>query len=69
MFNVSPPENDNDAFNLGNKIREWIKNGKLKPGETKNDEEKNDLEESDIHKHDKEEKPKKKRGRFGFLRL
>jgi len=69
LFNVSPPENDNDAFNLGNKIREWIKNGKLKPGETKNDEEKNDLEESDIHKHDKEEKPKKKRGRFGFLRL
>ncbi len=65
MFNVPTPENDSDAFDLGKKIREWIKDGKLKPGETKDEK---DDENEDLHKHDKEEKSKKKRGRFGFLR-
>ena len=50
---------------LGHKIREWIKNGRLKPGESK-------VESIDsaeeIQKHDKEEKPKKKRGMFGFFK-
>jgi len=60
LFDEPPPENDDEASKLGKKIREWIKNGRLKPGETKHEE--------DVHKHDKEEKPEKKRGRFGFLR-
>ena len=64
MFDIPPPENDDDAFKLGKKIREWIKNGRLKPGETKD----NDYEDEDVHKHDKEEKPEKKRGRFGFFK-
>ena len=59
LFDEPPPENDNEASKLGKKIREWIENGRLKPGETKDE---------DVHKHDKEEKPEKKRGRFGFLR-
>ncbi len=61
LFDVPSPENDDDANKLGNKIREWIKNGKLEPGESKIEEETDDEIEDD-----KEEKPKKKRGMFGF---
>ncbi|AFS80296.1 signal recognition particle-docking protein FtsY [Candidatus Nitrosopumilus koreensis AR1] len=70
MFDIPPPENDDEAFKLGNKIRQWIKDGKPKPGESKEEESEDDDEdddEEDIHKHDKEE-PKKKKGRFGFFR-
>ncbi|MEK0320790.1 MAG: signal recognition particle-docking protein FtsY, partial [Nitrosopumilus sp.] len=61
LFDVPSPENDDEANKLGNKIREWIKNGKLEPGESKIEEETNDEIEDD-----EEEKPKKKRGMFGF---
>ena len=71
MFDVPPPENDDAAFKLGKKIRQWIKDGKPEPGdEDEEDEEYDDEDEEDeeeIHKHDKEE-PKKKKGRFGFFR-
>jgi len=69
LFDVPPPENDNEAIQLGNKIREWIKHGRLEPGESKVDEEIDDEVEDDkedIQKQDKEQKPKKKRGMFGF---
>ena len=75
---MPPPENDSDAIKLGNKIRQWIKQGRLEPGQSKtdedteeeidNDEENDDDKDDDIQKHDKEEKPKKKRGMFGFFR-
>jgi len=65
LFDVPPPENDTDAFKLGKKIREWIKQGRPNPGESKIDE--HDDVSEEVQKHDKEEKPKKK-GRFGFLR-
>lgn len=52
VYDVPSPENDNEAIKLGNKIREWIKNGRAKP-------DKSDHEE---------ENPKKQRGKFGFLR-
>ena len=64
LYDIPSPENDNDAIKLGNKIRKWIKDGRLEPGESKTDEEIKD----DIHKQDKEEEQKKKRGRFGFLK-
>ena len=64
LYDIPPPENDNDAIKLGNKIRKWIKDGRLEPGESKTNEEIKD----DVHKQDKEEEPKKKRGRFGFLK-
>lgn len=72
LFDVPPPENDDQAFKLGKKIRQWIKDGKPEPSEdTGNDDEdeeyENDEDEEEIHKHDKEE-PKKKKGRFGFFR-
>ncbi len=62
LFDIPPPESDAKAIKLGNKIRQWIKDGKPKPGESKvisfND-------EAEIHKQDKEEESKKKRGLFG----
>ena len=62
LFDIPPPESDVEAIKLGNKIRQWVKDGKPKPGESKvisfNDEE-------EIHKEDKEEESKKKRGLFG----
>jgi fused signal recognition particle receptor len=66
LFDVPPPENDSDATKLGNKIRQWIKDGKPKPGESKTDEP-DEKDDEEIQKHDKEE-PKKKKGRFGFLK-
>jgi len=68
LFDVPPPENDSEAFSLGKKIREWIKQGRPEPGETPvDDDDDDDNDEQEVQKHDKEEKPKKK-GRFGFLR-
>ena len=62
LFDIPPPENDTDAINLGNKIRQWIKNDRPKPGKS------NNVKDEEIQKHDKEEKPEKKRGRFGFFK-
>ena len=58
---------------LGNKIRNWIKNDRPKSKIASKDVgDKNDdtyKSQSDgVPKQDKEEKPKKKRGLFGFLR-
>jgi len=64
LYDIPPPENDDDATKLGNKIRKWIKDGRLESVESKTGVEITD----DIHKQDKEEEPKKKRGRFGFLK-
>ena len=33
IFEVPPPENDNEAFKLGKKIREWIKSGRPESGQ------------------------------------
>ncbi len=66
LFDVPPPENDNDALKLGNKIHQWLKDGKPKPGESKIDDDEAE-DEKEMQKHDKEELEKKK-GRFGFLR-
>ncbi|MDF2422243.1 MAG: signal recognition particle-docking protein FtsY [Nitrosopumilus sp.] len=62
LFDIPPPENDADAINLGNKIRQWIKNDRPKPDKS------NNVKDEEIQKHDKEEKPEKKRGRFGFFK-
>lgn len=60
LYDISPPENDDEAIHLGIKIRNWIKQGRPKSNESKTD---------DKHKQDKEEeKSKKKRGVFGFFK-
>ena len=61
LFDIPPPESDSEAIKLGNKIRQWIKDGKPNPGESKVI----SSDEEEIHKQDKEEEPKKKRGLFG----
>ena len=71
MFDIPPPENDDDAIKLGNKIRNWIKNDRPKSKivtKEKDDDIKPKFQSDDVPKPDKEEKPKKKRGLFGFLR-
>ncbi len=68
LYDIAPPENDDEATKLGNAIRQWISQGRPKPGEEKKQE--SDQEETDPkHKQDKEEeKSKKKRGVFGFFK-
>ena len=65
LFDVPPPESDNDAIKLAKQIREWIKKGRPEPGESSVDEE---IDDEDEDEQDKDQNPKKKRGRFGFLR-
>ena len=67
LYDIAPPENDDEATKLGNAIRQWIKQGRPKPGEKKKQE--SDQETNFKHKQDKEEeKSKKKRGVFGFFK-
>ena len=61
LFDIPPPENDNEAIKLGNKIRNWIKRGRPEPGKFED-------ESEDEPEEDKKEKPKKKRGLFGFFK-
>ncbi|MBI5698284.1 MAG: signal recognition particle-docking protein FtsY, partial [Thaumarchaeota archaeon] len=70
LYDVPPPENDNEAFAMGEKIRKWIANGRPKPGQEPKTQQKQELEEEpqeDKVKEDKEEKSKKK-GLFGWLK-
>ena len=80
LYDIPPPENDDEAIQLGTKIRDWIKQGRPKPGESKTakktkfgefNEHLSKKEEinDEKHKQDKEEeKSKKKRGVFGFFK-
>ena len=34
LYDIPPPENDEEAIKLGNKIRKWIKQGRPEPGES-----------------------------------
>ena len=68
LFDVPPPENDHDAIQLGHKIREWIKHDRYETRESPDEKNDKELESDDVQKHDKKEKPKKKRGLFGFLK-
>ena len=80
LYDIPPPENDDEAIQLGTKIRDWIKQGRPKPGESKTDKKtkfgefnehlsKKEGINDEKHKQDKEEeKSKKKRGVFGFFK-
>ena len=71
LFDVPPPENDDEAIRLSQKIRIWISNGRPSPKEdhSKDNEDEEEFQIKDEPKQDKqEEKPKKKRGLFGFFR-
>ena len=73
LFEVPPPENDNEAKQLSKKIKEWTNKGRPKPGDNPKQVPEGELKETktkgEDQKPDKEEKkPKKKRGTFGFFR-
>ncbi len=83
LFDVSPPDNDDDAHRLAKNIRKWIIRGRPKSSESSDTDNTNNLSVEDTHTHDdtktvsqlrsqqlppQEEKPKKKRGMFGFFR-
>ncbi len=59
LYDVPPPENDDDARKLASKIRKWISDGRPKPKEQKAEEEEKEMEKIE------EEKPKK-RSLFGW---
>ena len=74
LFDVRPPENDDEAKQLSKKIKDWIKTGKSTTmddmnGRSKDDEQEIQTMEDKNQKPDKEEqKTTKKRGRFGLFR-
>ena len=54
LYDVAPPETDEQAIQLAVKIKQWISNGKPKPGEEQED-----------YKNEEIDKSKKKRSLFG----
>jgi hypothetical protein len=74
LFDIKPPENDNEAKELSKKIKEWINKERPKPGDKMSEISENELKEPPT-KEDKEQKPdkeenksKKKRGMLGFFK-
>lgn len=66
LFDVPPPENDDEARKLASKIRKWISDGRPKSTKDKDViEEKVSENEDDIPKDDKS---KKKRSMFGWMK-
>ena len=70
LFDVPPPEDDVQAFRLGGRIRQWIKDGRPGPdgagSDGSTDKDDRDGYKDDAQKQD-DEKPKKQRGMFGFF--
>jgi fused signal recognition particle receptor len=66
LFDVPPPETDSEAKNLAFKIRKWISDGRPKPKDTI--EEISKVEINEKEEVPEEEKPKKKRSMFGWMK-
>jgi fused signal recognition particle receptor len=67
LYDVPPPESDDDAFVLSQKIKKWIENGRPKPGEQVEEKKKSEPSEDEEEKKVKEEKEAKpKKGLFGW---
>ncbi|MDE1765935.1 MAG: signal recognition particle-docking protein FtsY [Thaumarchaeota archaeon] len=65
LYDVQPPESDDEARKLASKIRRWISDGR--PKSTK-EEEKDVIEEEINEKVSEDEKPKKKHSMFGWMK-
>ncbi|MGI0101332.1 MAG: signal recognition particle-docking protein FtsY [Nitrosotalea sp.] len=67
LFDVRPPENDDEAKKLASKILKWISDSRPKPTKDKDtiEEKTNEKEDVDISTDDKS---KKKRSMFGWMR-
>ncbi|MGI0069155.1 MAG: signal recognition particle-docking protein FtsY [Nitrosopumilaceae archaeon] len=68
LFDVPPPETDNEATRLASKIRKWISDGRPKPKETTEEIDEVEIKENKDAKTSEEEKPKKKRSMFGWMK-
>src|SRR5579872_323722 len=64
LYDVSPPDTDDEARKLAAKIRRWVSDGR--PKSTKED--KKDVIEEEIDEVSEDEKPKKKRSMFGWIK-
>ena len=67
MYDVAPPESDDEAKKLAAKIKNWISNGRPKPANDKDVIEEK-TEEEDKENVREEEKPKKKHSMFGWMK-
>ena len=63
MYDIPPPESDVEAKTMASEIKKWISQGRPKPGQESNDDAYQNDNDSSV-----KEKPKKKRGLFGFLK-
>jgi fused signal recognition particle receptor len=71
LYDVPPPENDDDAFAMAQKIKKWIESGRPKPGEQpkKSTEKIESKEETETENKVKEKEEKsKKKGLFGWMK-
>jgi fused signal recognition particle receptor len=75
LYDVPPPENDDDAFTLSKNIRNWIANSRPMPGQQPKKQEKleskpetKEPEVKEKQKEDKKEEEPKKRRRFGWFK-
>ncbi len=64
LYGVPPPETDDEARKLAAKIRRWISDGRPKSAK----EDKKDAIEEEIDEVSEDEKPKKKRSMFGWMK-
>ena len=69
IFDVPPPENDNQARKLASDIRKWISEGRPKTKDKSKPEPKSELKiEKEEIVESKDEKPMKKRSLFGWMK-
>ena len=68
LYDVPPPESDEEARKLASKIKQWIANGRPKPTEEKDVIEEETDEETEEKEMSEDEKPKKKHSMFGWLK-
>ncbi|HEU5221542.1 MAG TPA: signal recognition particle-docking protein FtsY, partial [Candidatus Nitrosotalea sp.] len=66
IFDVPPPENDNQARKLASDIRKWIAAGRPKTKDEPKQELKDELQTEEEETKSKDEKPIKKRSLFGW---
>jgi fused signal recognition particle receptor len=74
LYDVPPPENDDDAFTLAKNIRNWIANSRPMPGQQPKKHEETELKPEttpvvkEKQKEDKKEEEPKKKRRFGWFK-
>ena len=64
LYDVPPPETDDEARKLAAKIRRWVSEGRPKSAK----EDKKDVIEEEIDEVSEDEKPKKRRSMFGWMK-